>query len=56
MVMSLEELDRELLSDEERLVSSLEEYKNEKATQRKARSTTSSNKLLAPHRGYRIEQ
>ena len=56
MVMSLEELDRELLSDEERLVSSLEEYKNAKATLRKARITSISNKLLAPYRRFRIEQ
>ena len=54
--MSLEELDRELLSDEERLVSSLEEYKNAKATLRKARITSISNKLLAPYRRFRIEQ
>ena len=56
MIMSLEELDRELLSDEERLVSSLEEYKNAKATLRKARITSISNKLLAPFRRFRIEQ
>ena len=56
MVMSLEELDRELLSDEERLVSSLEEYKNAKATLRKARINSISNKLLAPYRRFRIEQ
>ena len=42
--MTLEELDRELLSDEERLVSSLEEYKNAKAMLRKARITSISNK------------
>ncbi len=56
MIISLEELDRELLSDEERLVSSLEEYKNAKATLRKARITSISNKLLAPFRRFRIEQ
>ncbi len=56
MIMSLEELDRELLSDEERLVSSLEEYKNAKATLRKARINSISNKLLAPYRRFRIEQ
>ena len=56
MIMSLEELDRELLSDEERVVSSLEEYKNAKATLRKARITSISNKLLAPFRRFRIEQ
>ena len=56
MIMSLEELDRELLSDEERVVSSLEEYKNAKATLRKARITAISNKLLAPFRRFRIEQ
>lgn len=54
--MTLEELDRELLSDEERLVSSLEEYKNAKAMLRKARITSISNKLLAPFRRFRIEQ
>ena len=54
--MTLEELDRELLSDEERLVSSLEEYKNAKAMLRKARITSISNKLLAPYRRFRIEQ
>ena len=56
MIMSLEELDRELLSDEERLVSSLEEYKNAKTMLRKARITSISNKLLAPYRRFRIEQ
>ena len=56
MIMSLEELDRELLSDEERLVSSLEEYKNAKATLRKARINSISNKLLTPYRRFRIEQ
>ena len=54
--MTLEELDRELLSDEERLVSSLEEYKNAKAMLRKARITSISTKLLAPFRRFRIEQ
>lgn len=54
--MTLEELDRELLSDEERLVSSLEEYKNAKAMLRKARITSISNKLLAPFRCFKIEQ
>ena len=54
--MTLEELDRELLSDEERLVSSLEEYKNAKAMLRKARITSISNKLLAPFRRFKIEQ
>lgn len=54
--MTLEELDRGLLSDEERLVSSLEEYKNAKAMLRKARITSISNKLLAPFRRFRIEQ
>ena len=54
--MTLEELDRELLSDEERLVSSLEEYKNAKAMLRKARITSISNKLLTPFRRFKIEQ
>ena len=54
--MTLEELDRELLSDEERLVSSLEEYKNAKVMLRKARITSISNKLLAPFRRFKIEQ
>ena len=54
--MTLEELDRELLSDEERLVSSLEEYKNAKAMLRKARITSISNKFLAPFRRFKIEQ
>ena len=54
--MTLEELNRELLSDEERLVSSLREYKNAKATLRKARITSVTNKLLAPYRRFRIEK
>ena len=54
--MTLEELDRELLSDEERLVSSLEEYKNAKANLRKARITSISNKLLAPYRRFQINK
>ena len=54
--MTLEELEKELLSAEERLVSSLEEYKNAKAMLRKARITSISNKLLAPFRRFRIEQ
>lgn len=54
--MTLEELDRELLSDVDRLVSSLEEYKNAKAMLRKARITSISNKLLAPFRRFKIEQ
>ena len=54
--MTLEELDRELLSDEERLAVSLEEYKKAKATLRKARITSISNKLLAPYRRFKIEK
>ena len=54
--MTLEELDRELLSDEERLVSSLEEYKNANPMLRKPRITSISNKLLAPFRRFKIEQ
>ena len=56
MVMSLKELDEQLKSDEERLVSSLEEYKNAKTMLRKARITSISNKFLAPFRRFRIEQ
>ena len=61
--MTLEELDRELLSDEERLVSSLREreaakeaLKASRVALRKARITSISNKLLAPYRRFRIEQ
>ena len=61
--MTLEELDRALLSDEERLVSSLQEREAAKETLkasrvalRKARITSISNKLLAPYRRFRIEQ
>ena len=54
--MTLEELDRELLSDEERLVASLEEYKNAKAEFRKARITSISNKFLAPFRRFQINK
>lgn len=54
--MSLKELDEQLKSDEERLVSSLEEYKNAKTMLRKARITSISNKFLAPFRRFRIEQ
>lgn len=56
MVMSLKELDEQLKSAEEKVVSSLEEYKNAKATLRKARITSISTKLLAPFRRFRIEQ
>lgn len=56
MVMSLKELDEQLKSAEEEVVSSLEEYKNAKATLRKARITSISTKLLAPFRRFRIEQ
>ena len=56
MVMSLKELDEQLKSAEEKVVSSLEEYKNAKATLRKARITSISNKLLAPFRRFKIEQ
>ena len=51
-----DELDRQLLSDEENLVFSLEEYKNAKANLRKARITSITNKLLAPYRRFKIEQ
>ena len=61
--MTLEELDRELLSDEERLVSSLQEreaakeaLKASRVALRKARITSISNKLLAPYRRFRIEK
>lgn len=61
--MTLEELDRELLSDEERLVSSLREreaakeaLKASRVALRKARITSISNKLLAPYRRFRIEK
>ena len=61
--MTLEELDRELLSDEERLVSSLQEreaakeaLKASRVALRKARITSISNKLLVPYKRYRIEQ
>ena len=61
--MTLEELDRELLSDEERLTSSLqareaakEALKASRVALRKARITSISNKLLAPYRRFRIEQ
>lgn len=61
--MTLEELDRELLSDEERLVSSLQEreaakeaLKVSRVALRKARITSISNKFLAPFRRFRIEQ
>ena len=54
--MSLKELDEQLKSAEEEVVSSLEEYKNAKATLRKARITSISTKLLAPFRRFRIEQ
>ena len=56
MVMSLKELDEQLKSAEEEVVSSLEEYKNAKAALRKARITSISTKLLAPFRRFRIEQ
>ena len=56
MVMSLKELDEQLKSAEEEVVSSLKEYKNAKATLRKARITSISTKLLAPFRRFRIEQ
>ena len=56
MVISLKELDEQLKSAEEEVVSSLEEYKNAKATLRKARITSISTKLLAPFRRFRIEQ
>ena len=56
MVMSLKELDEQLKSAEEKVVSSLEEYKNAKAMLRKARITSISTKLLAPFRRFRIEQ
>ena len=51
-----DELYRQLLSDEENLVFSLEEYKNAKANLRKARITSITNKLLAPYRRFKIEQ
>ena len=61
--MTLEELDRKLLSDEERLVSSLQEketakdaLKASRVALRKARITSISNKLLVPYKRYRIEQ
>ena len=61
--MTLEELDRALLSDEERLVSSLQEreaakeaLKASRVALRKAKITSISNKLLAPYRRFRIEQ
>ena len=54
--MTLEELERELKSNEERLVSSLDEYKKAKAELRKARITSISNKLLAPYRRFKIEK
>ena len=53
--MTLEALEKELLSDEERLTSSLEKYKSAKADLRKARITSISNKLLAPYRRFRIK-
>ena len=53
-MMTLEELDRQLLSDEENLVSSLEEYKNAKVSLRKARITSITNKLLAPYKRFQI--
>lgn len=52
--MTLEELERQLESNEELLVSSLEHYKNAKATLRKARITSVSNKLLAPFKRFQI--
>lgn len=52
--MTLEELDRELVSSEERLLASLQELKNAKVEYRKARITSISNKLLAPFRRFKI--
>lgn len=61
--MTLEELDRQLESAEETLTASLrakeaaeEVLKVSKATLRKARITSISNKFLAPFRRFRIEQ
>ena len=52
--MTLEELDRQLESNEELLAASLENYKNAKASLRKARITSVSNKLLAPFKRFQI--
>lgn len=61
--MTLEELDKQLESDEKKLVDSLkakeaaeEALKASTAALRKTRITSISNKLLAPFRRFRIEQ
>lgn len=48
-----EEIDRGLKNDEENLARKLREYKTAKASLRKARITSISNKLLAPFRRFR---
>ena len=52
--MTLDEIDKQLESDEERLVSSLQNLKNAKVEYRKARITAISNKLLAPYRRFKV--
>ncbi len=52
--MTLEELERQLKQDEEKLVASLQNLKNAKANYRKARITSVSNKFLAPFRRFKI--
>lgn len=54
--MTLEELDRQLKSDEELLVASLQELKTVKANYRKARITSIHNRLLAPFRRFKINR
>ena len=52
--MTNEELDRQLVVDSENVISSLQKYKDAKASLRKARITSISNKILAPYRRFKI--
>ena len=53
-IMTNEELDRQLVLDNENVISSLQKYKDAKASLRKARITSISNKILAPYRRFKI--
>ena len=53
-IMTNEELDRQRVVDSENVISSLQKYKDAKASLRKARITSISNKILAPYRRFKI--
>ena len=55
-IMTNEELDRLLESDEERLAASLNEYKKVKAKLREDMIASIATKFLAPYRRFRIEK